>query len=87
MFTAKMKILPYLINDKCFGAMKFILLISRNYIFQTLRKNGHLKIFCLQKDLKRKISRAKILAETDAGINLFQTIWGHWVDIITEIEL
>ena len=49
-FTAIMRILGYLINDQFFWPMNFILLISRNYIFQTSRKS----IFCLQKELKRK---------------------------------
>ena len=87
MFTAKMKILGYLINDQFFWPINFILLISRNYIFQTSRKNSHLNIFCLQKELKRKFLEQKYLAETDTGINLFKTRWGHWEDIFSEIEL
>ena len=86
-FTAKMKILGYLINDQFFWPINFILLISRNYIFQTLRKNSHLNIFCLLKELKRKFLEQKYLAEPDTGINLFKTRWGHWEDIFSEIEL
>ena len=86
-FTAKMKILGYLIYDQFFWPINFILLISRNYIFQTSRKNSHLNIFCLQKEFKRKFLEQKYLAETDTGINLFKTRWGHWVDIFSEIEL
>ena len=86
-FTAKMKILGYLIYDQFFWPINFILLLSRNYIFQTSRKNSHLNIFCLQKEFKRKFLEQKYLAETDTGINLFKTRWGHWVDIFSEIEL
>ena len=64
----------YLVNDQFFWPINFILLISRNHIFQTSRKKCHPSIFfCLQKELKRKFLEQKYLAETDAGINLFQT--------------
>ena len=76
--NTSMKILGYLIQDSNFWPLNFVLLTTRNYIFQSSRKNHALNIYALQLEIKRKYIEQQMLEKMNWKEHNFSTKWNIW---------
>ena len=80
-----MKILGYVLNDAHLWPLNFVLLMTRNYIFQSSRKGCVLNIFALQLAIKRKYLEQQMLQRINLKERPFNGKWNLWSHLFDDI--
>lgn len=83
--SKSMKILGYLQQDNYFWPLNFVLIITRNYIFQSSRKKYALNIFALQIHIKNKYLEQQMLHKISWKEHHFNRKWNIWGKLFDEI--
>ena len=73
------KILGYLPMDGNFWPIKFILMVTRKYIYWSSKKGYVINIFHLQKEIKRVYLEQKLFFQLKSQNNKFVKIWGKYI--------
>ena len=79
------KILGYSKYDSNFWPLNFVLILTRYYIYWCSKNKFSLNVFHLQKEVKRRYSEHKYLANIKGYSICFEKRWCDWQNLFTDI--
>ena len=80
--TNQLKIPGYIVCDRNFWVTNFILLVTRNYIFQCSKKGHQLNIVYLRKEIKTRYLEEENLSKINTTNENFNKNWENWKPVL-----